>query len=174
MKPKPHRPRKRITKPKPKAKPAARETLYSVNALSKITGRDRRTLDKVLSSVKPDGKRKSKPVYKLEGVEAALRAYKSESGSLADIKLQIAAETLRKFRLANDRVAGLLVRRSEVAAAMERIYAPIVALIEQKLCNEFPTAVAGLEPAQARVYGIRIFDQIVDAHRSFAHEFDRI
>jgi len=139
---------------------------YSVNALSALLGNDRRTIDKAVVNVKPtriEGKTK---FYKLEDVEAALARNESP---LKDEKL---LEEIRKIRIANDEKENLVVRTSKVADSIRRCLTPMIAALEQRLVNEYPTAVAGLDVPQARVYGKRLFDEIIEYLRSFEKEWD--
>lgn len=128
---------------------------YSVNALSKLTGRDRRTLDKLLvnvPAVRVEGKTK---LYALDSVQAALAAKPDKS--LRDEKL---TEEVRKLRIRNDRDDGKLIPVEDVKRREASILAKVDSIIEQKLSNEYPSAVAGLDVPQARVYGKRLGDQI--------------
>jgi len=128
---------------------------YSVNALSKLTGRDRRTLDKALMGVAPTRVEGRTKFYRLEDVEAALR----KPGS--SLKDQKTIEEIRKLKLDNDEKAALLVTKASVKASLRRSLAPAVAILEQRLVNEYPTAVAGLDVPQARIYGKRLCDELL-------------
>lgn len=88
----------------------------------------------------------------------ALKA--KEGAPLADQKL---GEEIRKHRIKNDRDEGKLVPRSYVIESIGKMLAEIDRLLEQKLCNEYPSAVAGLDVPQARIFGKRLGDQIRDA-----------
>jgi len=128
---------------------------YSVNALSKLTGRDRRTLDKILVNVPPLRVKGKTKRYALDAVQAALAAKPDKS--LRDEKL---TEEVRKLRIRNDRDDGRLISVDDVKRRESSILAKVDAIIEQKLSNEYPSAVAGLDVPQARVYGKRLGDQI--------------
>ena len=141
---------------------------YSINALSERFKVDRRTLKKYLSGTKPlpgGG-------YALSDVESVLSSLKKDKALSSDLKGEKLLEEIRKLRLRNDREESKLVERAKVAETVRRIYGALRQQIEQKLCNEYPTAVAGLAPEQARIYGKRIFDQIMAAHLEIGKEWE--
>ena len=123
---------------------------YSVNALSKLTGKDRRTLDKLLVGVSPTRTVGTAKFYRLADVEAKLQEKPSKS-----LKDEKTIEEIRKLRMANDLAAKLLIERSKVKESMRRCLSPMAATLEQRLVNEFPTAVAGLDVPQCRILGKR-------------------
>lgn len=130
---------------------------YSVNALSKLLGKDRRTIDKALVGVEPSRVEGKTKFYQLEVVEQALR---ERSVKLKDEKLM---EEIRKLRIGNDREEKKSVLRTAVAGAIRRCLGPAAAMLEQRLVNEYPTAVAGLDVPQARIYGKRLCDEVLSA-----------
>lgn len=77
--------------------------------------------------------------------------------SLKDQKLN---EEIRKLRNKNDREEKLFVLKARVIEAEDRFAAADDSILEQCLVNEYPSIVAGLEPAQVRVYGQRLWDRI--------------
>ncbi len=129
--------------------------LCSLNQWSKITGRDRRTLDKLLVGAEPKLGPKGAKLYTAAQVEAALAAKPDKS--LKDEKL---TEEVRKLRIKNDKDEEKLVPVAWVAESDSKILARVDQILEQKLSNEYPSAVAGLDVPQARVYGKRLGDQI--------------
>jgi len=78
-------------------------------------------------------------------------------------KDQKVIEEVRKLRIANDAKEKLLLRADEVVASWSTQYAFIKKTLIQKLENEYPTAVAGLDVPQARIYGKRLVDEILAA-----------
>lgn len=140
---------------------------FSINALSEMTGVDRRTLKKHLASVTPKKVEGVSKLYELADVEAALPK-ESQGGSLRDEKLR---EEIRKLRIKNDRDQGLVVPRARVAESISRILPTAMGQLEQKLVNEYPSAVAGLDVPQARVYGKRVFDDLAASLRAFEKEW---
>ena len=140
---------------------------YSVNALSKETGKDRRTIDKAVAGLTPTRVVGKTKFYRLLDVETAL---KEKSGrSLRDEKLM---EEIRKLRVANDLTEGKLVKKSQVQESLRRCLTPAVAILEQRLVNEYPTAVAGLDVPQARIYGKRLCDELMDFMQSLETEWN--
>jgi hypothetical protein len=139
---------------------------YSVNALSKLLGYDRRTIDKALVGIEPTRVEGKTKFYKLSEVEKALREKKNSK--LKDQKL---IEEIRKLRIANDKEEGLTVAKGKVNDSMRRCLSPAVATIEQRLVNEYPTAVAGLDVPQARIYGRRLADELIAFLRAFEKEW---
>ena len=75
-------------------------------------------------------------------------------------KNAILDEELRKLKFANDKNDGLYVLKSRGGAIIEQVLSAIDVVLEQKLENEWPSVVAGLETAQARIYGRRLRDSI--------------
>lgn len=79
------------------------------------------------------------------------------SGSIRDKKV---FEEWRRIKRGNDIEDRMFVKRDTVVAGYAAHWSRVDAMIEQKLCNEYPTAVAGLEPEQARLFGKRLGDTI--------------
>jgi hypothetical protein len=139
---------------------------YSVNALSKILGHDRRTIDKAVVGVVPTRTKGKTKFYRLEEVE---EAFKNKPGR--KLQDEIDVEQLRKLRLANDKEERLIVKRSAVSESIRRSLSPAAATLEQRLVNEYPTAVAGLDVPQARIYGKRLCDELVAFLKSLEKEW---
>lgn len=139
-----------MKKQKSKRKPSRKkqpeqEQLYSVNALSKLTGRDRRTLDKALVHVAPartDGARK---LYRLADVEQALEA-RGGGDSYTELRLEQIRQQTREtaaraelLEMEKKEKAGELVLLTEVAAIVN----PILMVCRQRL-NAMPSELANL------------------------------
>jgi len=81
----------------------------------------------------------------------------------ADDKVDWTAEVrkwqAKRERLKHERESDHLIERSQVVETIHRIIPRVTQVLEAKLLNEWPSAVAGLDPAQARVYGKRLLDQ---------------
>lgn len=93
----------------------------------------------------------------------------SKSGtSLRDQKI---AEEVRKLRLKNDRDEAKLIPVEDVRQIHAEILARVDGILEQKLSNEYPSAVAGLDVAQARVYGKRLGDQVRGEFQKLAEKW---
>ena len=149
-----------------KGTPIEGEQDYSVNALSKLTGKDRRTIDKAVVGIAPARVVGKTKYYRLLDVEAALK--EKPGRSLRDEKL---IEEIRKLRLANDVTEKSLITRASVKASMRRCLTPAAAMLEQRLVNEYPTGVAGLDVPQARIYGKRLCDELTGFLQAFEKEW---
>ncbi|HEV8542771.1 MAG TPA: hypothetical protein VGR78_10305 [Verrucomicrobiae bacterium] len=139
---------------------------YSVNALSKLLGYDRRTIDKAIVGIEPTRVEGKTRFYRISDVENAIRAKKSDK--LRDQKL---LQEIRKLRIANDKDEGLVVAKAKVKDSIQRCFSPMVATIEHRLTNEYPTAVAGCDVPQARIYGKRLADELIAFLQSFKNEW---
>lgn len=142
--------------------------LLSVNALSNVTGRDRRTIDKMLAGVAPASIVAGRKLYTLESLELAAKA-KPDRG----LREQKIAEEVRKLRIKNDRDEGKVIAVEHVMRVMSRILVRVDAMIEQKLSNEYPSAVAGMDVPQARIFGKRLGDQMRAELQSMGREWVR-
>lgn len=141
-------------------------TDFSVNALSKLLGNDRRTIDKAVQGIPPTRTQGKTKYYRLEDVEAALKA--KNNNKLRDTKL---LEEIRKLRIANDEAEKVVVPKAKVADSIRRCMAPAAAALEQRLVNEYPTAVAGLDVPQARIYGKRLCDELLGFFQTMEKEW---
>jgi hypothetical protein len=147
----------------------AKSDLFSVNALSKQFGHDRRTIDKLVAHIEPakvEGKTK---FYRLADVEAALKS-KGEAAPLREQKLR---EEIRKLQIDNDTKEKKLIERSSVCSKFERIAGWIGPMLEQKLTREYPQAVAPT-PAdipRCKIIGQNLCDSIMREIQSYAEEW---
>ena len=91
-----------------------------------------------------------------------------ETQSLRDQKI---SEEIRKLLIKHDRDAGKLIAKVEIAAAIRRALGSVSSIIESKIVGEWPSAVAGLDPAQARVYGRRLYDEVMAQCKALEREF---
>lgn len=73
---------------------------------------------------------------------------------------QKVSEEVRKLRIRNDRDEGKLISVDLVKQCVARVLSRVDQILEQKLANEYPSAVAGLDVPQARIYGKRLGDQV--------------
>lgn len=87
---------------------------------------------------------------------------------ILDLKDQKTNEEIRKLKIGNDLKERILVRKSDGAALIESLGREIDEMLMQKLENEYPASVSGMDVPQARVYGKRLGDQIRGAFRKFA------
>ena len=92
----------------------------------------------------------------------------SSGGSLKDQKL---AEEIRKLRIANDAKERKLVSRDTVVQTFAAFSTQARTLLDQKLENEYPAAVAGMDIPQARIFGKRLNDSICAEIRKLVLEW---
>lgn len=120
------------------------------------------------TAFKPGGRVAGGEFLKWVSANPDAMAAGAESLSLKDQKI---SEEIRKLRIQNDAKEGALVSRSKVAEALLRCGKAIDTMTEAKLCNEWPEAVAGLDVAQARVYGRRMKDGVMGEIRKLEGEW---
>lgn len=94
-------------------------------------------------------------------IHGLLKFYREKKKELAEVKKAIEEEKLRKIKRENENADGLLVARAEVVSEFRKVAEPVKAILRQKLENEYPLAVAGLDVPQARIYGKRLGDDIL-------------
>ena len=94
-----------------------------------------------------------------------------ETLSLKDQKLN---EEIRKLKLSNDEKERLVVSKEKTAELVARIIQKQREVLEQKLENEYPSTVYGLEIPQIRVHGRRLNDEILKAWQTFHTEWKSI
>jgi hypothetical protein len=161
--------------PKPNAQPKSQGTEqskrsaadgYSVNALAKVLGRDRATITRAVAGLVPCRTVGKVKFFLLLDVENALRDKPNQT--LRNEKL---IEEIRKLRVANDLVEGKLVQRSTIQESLRRCLTPAATILEQRLVNEYPTGVAGLDVPQARIYGKRLCDELMVFLQSLESEW---
>ena len=139
-------------KPKKNTPAKVRQSVY---ALSVETGFDQRTIRRRLVDAglyPPDAHARA-------AVLEAIRppAGHGEKSALERRRLKVQCERL-ELALSIER--GDYIRTETVEAMLSELGASIVAIMRQKLENEFPISCAGLEPAQLRVRGKAMVDDI--------------
>lgn len=75
--------------------------------------------------------------------------------------------------LENARQRGEVIPKTVVVEVLHKILGALIPRVEQILCNEYPTAVAGLDIPAARIYGKRVFDIVLGEFQRMA-EFWRV
>lgn len=128
----------------------------TISGIADETGMDRRTIKRRLieaGKYPPDG---HSAAELLEAVKPSVSTTKAGAGTKEDEQY----EKWRKLRIKNDKDEGKLVPMDFIEQAVSAILARVDQILEQKLCNEYPSAVAGLDVPQARVYGKRLGDSI--------------
>ena len=100
--------------------------------------------------------------YKFEATISGLfKFYREKQKELREVKQAIADEQHRRLKRENDLEDDLVVSRAEVVSEFRKVVEPIKQMMRQKLENEYPLAVAGLDVPQARIYGKRLEDDIL-------------
>ncbi len=95
-----------------------------------------------------------------------------ENVSRKDAKLD---QEIRKLKIANDAKEKLTVSKERGMNAIANCRARIRPFLEQKLENEYPSVVVGMNDiAQIRVYGRKIHDQILAELQTLADEWQKI
>lgn len=157
-------------KRKTKRKPEPKHSFPSIAAASARLG--------ISITLLKDAKRRGCPAFRARGSikEAELTAWLAEhSAELASGEMALrdrkTLEEIRKLKIANDFKEGVLIRRQSVVESIGRVAAAIDGLLERKLCEEYPSAVAGLDVAQARIYGRRLSDSIRELFMALAKEW---
>jgi predicted DNA-binding transcriptional regulator AlpA len=141
--------------------------------LAKRIGIARSTLDRYLTM--PGAPERKADGWPLEEVLAFIASRAETEATLgkaaADIR-KLKAEEIglrcEKMRFALQRERGEFVERAKVAKTIVEFATAIRGHLEAKLVNEWPSVVSGLDTAQARVYGKKLFDQIVAEHQRYA------
>ena len=78
-------------------------------------------------------------------------------------------EEWRKLKIRNDREEAGLIAREVVRATAKKLVRKFRRLLDAKLENEYPAAVAGLDVPGARIYGKKLNDEIRAEIQSWAH-----
>lgn len=153
--------------------------IKSKDALAKKLDISRPTLDKYLSLPGAPSKIPGKG-YNLESIlEFVERNADSEavavksSNDLKGLKAKEIALRCERMRFGIDKEKKKFVPRVEVAASIRRCLGPVAGILEQKLANEYPSAVAGLDVPQARVYGKRVCDEVLKCFEELEREWEK-
>lgn len=110
-------------------------------------------------------------VNEAEFLDWASKHEVTTASDVMTLKDQKTQEEIRKLKIKNDRDQGKQVLKVDVASAIRRALGGVSSICEAKLIHEFPTVVAGLDPAAARVYGRRLHDLIMSECQALAKEF---
>jgi hypothetical protein len=146
--------------------------LLTQSALADRYRRDRRTVSRLLADVKPDAIKRGRRLYRVSRVAELLTVPQDRAGASPALREAKLREEIRKLRTANDRTEQRMVARQKVQEAFSKTNRAVEASLRQRLENEYPTGVAGLEPAQARVYGKRLVDLCISDIRACARYWD--
>jgi hypothetical protein len=136
----------------------------SVNSLADETGLDWRTVKRRLRAA---------GLIPLKGRSRAtlLAALKNKlpNGTPSPLKERKTFEEWRKLKIRNDREEAGLISREAVKATVKALVPKFHELLDRKLLNEYPAAVAGLDVPGARIYGKKLNDEIRAEIQSWAH-----
>ena len=142
-------------------------TAAKLTSLSGLSDRRHRQIAK--EGFYPDPKKSN---YKFEATLAGLlKFYREKQKELREVKQAIADEQHRRLKRENDLADELLVARAELVAEFRKVIDPIKQMLRQKLENEYPLAVAGLDVPQARIYGKRLEDDILTEWQKLLEKF---
>lgn len=139
--------------------------LFSVNALSKQFGHDRRTIDKLVAHIQPakvEGKTK---FYRLADVEAAL----AEKGKEAPLRDQKLLEEIRKLRIKNDKDEGKSELRSVTVARIQKLGHEITSYLGS-VAKEKPAVLAmtAEDIPRVRIEFQKVCDEMLRKFQTFA------
>lgn len=115
-------------------------------------------------------------VYR-EQLSAWLEEHRAEivaSRSKEDVQIEKLLEEVRKLRIANDQKDRIVILKDKVKGANATCIERVRTMLEQKLENEYPSAVAQMDVPQARVYGRRLGDQILLEFQKLSEVWDKI
>jgi hypothetical protein len=74
---------------------------------------------------------------------------------------ELRAEQKRKLKILNDEAEGKLVSKDDLVRDASKTLSEFKDLVYQKLGNEIPIALAGVDVAQARIIGSRFADELL-------------
>lgn len=95
-------------------------------------------------------------------IRGLLRYLREARDAMSARKQAIADEKHRAMKRENDEADALLVSKAKFVAEFRQVVAPIKEILN-RLENEYPLAVAGMDVPQARIYGRRMKNEILGA-----------
>jgi hypothetical protein len=104
-------------------------------------------------------------------IAGLLAYYRKTQADHATRKQAIDDEKHRALKRDNDLADGLLLAKADVVAEIRKLAEPVKVMLRQKLENEYPLAVAGLDVPQARIYGKRLEDDIMAEFQKLFSKF---
>jgi len=137
-------------------------TCQTASAIATATGRDRRLVARIVKALPPERVEGGHRFYDSAKVRAILATI-GDRTLPAEKRAKLLDEQIRKLQLANDAKQGALVPRAEVERAIIATATEVRAILRQRLENEYPGQVAGLDVPQARIYGKRLVDEVMVA-----------
>ena len=104
-------------------------------------------------------------------LQGLFKYYRDQRTDASTVKLQKLHEEIREKQTKNLAREGKLVDKDGVAADLTRYMSGQKAILRQRLENEFPAQVAGMDAAQVRVEGKKIVDEICRDHLVFLNKW---
>jgi len=143
--------------------------------LSELLGVSRRTIQNA-SLIPGWPKPASNGTWKVESarkfLEANTAALDDSNRDIGSLKKEIAAEQARKLRLANEETEGRLTDTEKLSRLIGPILSNFKDLIYQKLGNEIPIAMAGVDVPQARIIGNRYAGELLEKMQRAFQKWD--
>ena len=100
-----------------------------------------------------------------ETLTGLFRYYREADQRIRNKKDAIDSEKLKRLKRENKKEEGELTETSKLAAAVQGSVTALRDLTYQKLENEMPMAVAGMDVAQSRIYGGRLAAELLERWR---------
>jgi hypothetical protein len=152
------------------SKTSKTDSLIAVNDLSQMVGLTPRRLRQLATEQKiPGGGRDGWPLA--TNIKALFDLQRTQPAEYhRERTLKLAAQR-RRLELQLAREQGDVIPRADIAGAIIRALGQVRPILEARLINEYPAAVAGLDVPQARVYGRRLNDQILSEFAKLSKEF---
>lgn len=113
-----------------------------------------------------------KNLYPVRETFQGLFEYYRQKAEQSDVKKEREQEELRKIRFTNEQSFGNLVSIDWIVERFLKVGPKVRGILRQKLEVEWPSAAAGLEVEQLRVYGKRTVDAVLTEIGNLAKEFE--
>ena len=107
-------------------------------------------------------------------IQALFRYYQHTSEEYSRERVLKLAAQRKRAELDLERARGKLADKSEFAQAIYRILGPARQHLEDKLVNQYPSVVSGLDPAAIRTYSRRLMDDLLQKIQQLGAEFDKL
>ena len=143
---------------KTKQKTIVRRT---INGWCAELGLHPQTLSKILADVPASGSKGRFATYGLAAVKSAIEKHDAGKRQRRGTSDDLLAQRIRSIELHNAIADGTLIEHDRVKSAISTLLARIDQMIEQKLVAEYPASVAGLDVAQAKIFGKRLTDDLL-------------
>lgn len=138
-----------------------RKTLCEISGLT-----DRRHRQMVVEGILPPLEKNSFPL--VATMKGLLAHYQTMNSELREKKLH---EEIRKLQIQNDTKMGKLQEVAPLAEWLGALLGHSLANLEQKLINELPGLVEGLDAPQVRIRSRKIFDQFKEDMKPMGKKF---